>query len=247
MHREKLFKTPLPAEHIAILQDKVSLYTKLPQALRQKLHGHINLFLDDMKFTGCAGFEVTDEVRIVITGNACLLLLRGHRRRFTGFSTIYIYPETYTVDDIHHDGAIAVQSTSKRAGESWMQGPIVLSWTDTIAGSINAEDGYNVVIHEFAHKLDEQSGHMNGLPLLQNRSQYINWNRVLSKEYDALYERAERSRNKVLNKYGTTSPAEFFAVASESFFEKPAQMKKRLPSLYNQLKIFYRIDPASWR
>ncbi|MGR8947731.1 MAG: M90 family metallopeptidase [Gammaproteobacteria bacterium] len=243
---EKLFKTPLDARHVALLQKYVPIYAKLPQSLRNELHGHINIFLDRKNFIGKGGVEITDEIRFVVAGNACLLLLQGNNRRFYGFSSILIYPETYLAHDVRHDGFITSKRPSLRSGESWMRGPIVLSWADILAGSVNAEDGHNVVIHEFAHKLDEQSGHLNGLPVLRQASDYEQWSKVLSEEFDALHKRAEKRKNKVLDEYGTVSPAEFFAVASESFFEKPVQMKKRLPELYEQLQTFYNIDPASW-
>ncbi len=244
--RKKLFKTPLPASRIAILQKYVMLYSKLPQALHEEFHGHINIFLDEKKFIGREGVEITDDIKVTVAGNACLLLLQGNQRRFSGFSSILIYPIAYTAHEVQHDGLLTTKKLSKRAGESWVRGPIVLSWADIRHGSVNAEDGHNVVIHEFAHKLDEQSGHMNGLPMLRNKSQYKEWNKVLSEEFNALHERAKRAENKVLDEYGTVSPAEFFAVASESFFEKPMQMKKRLPALYKQLQTFYNIDPVLW-
>ena len=243
---EKLFKMPLDPGYVALLEQHVPIYSKLPQTLRDELHGHINIFLDRKKFIGKAGVEITDQIRLTVAGNACLLLLQGNNRRFSGFTSILIYPSTYEAPDVHHDGLITTNRQSTRAGESWMRGPIVLSWTDMVAGSENAEDGHNVVIHEFAHKLDEQSGHMNGLPLLRQDSHYEQWREVLSEEYEALQERAEKHQNKVLDAYGTVSPAEFFAVASESFFEKPVQMRKRLPELYGQLQTFYNVDPASW-
>ena len=244
--REKLFKTPLDANRIAVLEKYVTIYSKLPSALREELHGHINIFLDEKTFIGNAGVEITDEIRVIVGGNACLLLLQGNKRRFTGFSSILIYPNAYVAPEVQHDGLITTEQPSTRAGESWVRGPIVLSWADILSGSVNAEDGHNVVIHEFAHKLDEQSGHMNGLPMLRNPSHYREWNKILSEEYNALHERAKRGENKVLDQYGTVSPAEFFAVASESFFEKSMQMKKRLPELYEQLRTFYNVDPVSW-
>ena len=246
--REQLLaNTPLEAEYVNLLQQHVPIYAKLPQQLRDELHGHINIFLDRKKFIGKAGVEITDKIRLVVAGNACLLLLRGNNRRFTGFSSILIYPQTYVAHNVQHDGLVATKQPSLRAGESWMRGPIVLSWTDILAGSVNAEDGHNVVIHEFAHKLDEQSGHMNGLPVLSRDSHYEQWGKVLSEEFDALQKRARRRKNKVLDEYGTVSPAEFFAVATESFFEKSVQMKQRIPDLYEQLQTFYNVDPASWK
>ena len=244
--RQKLFTTPPDANHVALLQKHVAIYHKLPQNLREELHGHINIFLDEKKFIGKGGVEITDEIRVVIAGNACLLLLNGGGRRFSGFTSILIYPDTYVAHQMNHDGLVVSAAPSRRVGESWMRGPIVLSWEDTRSGSVDAKDGHNVVIHEFAHKLDEQSGHMNGLPVLSDDSHYKEWSVVLSAEYRALDERAKKRKNKVMDEYGTVSPAEFFAVATESFFEKPKQMKKRLPELYRQLQNFYRVDPAVW-
>lgn len=246
VRREKLLKAPLDASYIAILQEHVTIYSQLPLTLREELHGHINVFLDKKQFIGNAAIEITDEIRVVVAGNACLLLLQGSQRRFIGFSSILIYPNAYVAHDVQHDGLVVTEQPSVRAGESWVRGPVVLSWADVLKGSVNAEDGHNVVIHEFAHKLDEQSGHMNGLPVLRDASQRKAWGQVLSEEFDALHTRAKRGTNKVLDEYGTVSPAEFFAVASESFFEKPVQMEKRLPELYKQLQTFYNVDPAAW-
>ena len=244
--RDKLFNTRLDSGLLAILKNKVPIYSKLPSNLRDELHGCINIFLDEKQFTGFDGIEITDEVRITVAGNACLLLLQSEQHHFPAFTSILIYPNTYVAHDVQHDGLVKTHQPSKRAGESWVRGPIVLSWSDVLNGSMNPDDGHNVVIHEFAHKLDEQSGHMNGLPLLRDKSHYQAWSKVLTEEFDALHERARQGKNKVLDAYGTVSPAEFFAVASESFFEKPVQMKKRLPDLYEQLHSFYKLDPASW-
>ncbi len=245
VRQEKLFETPLQATWISILDKNVALYAKLPQTLRNKLHGYINVFLDEKKFIG-RGIEITDEIRITVAGNACLLLLQGRERTFPGFTSILIYPDIYIANDVQQDGFLITNKKSARAGESWIRGPMVLSWKEVTLGSLNAEDGHNVVIHEFAHKLDEQSGVMDGLPVLRNNSHYAEWTAVLREEYGALQERAKRGKNKVLDRYGTVSPPEFFAVATESFFEKPIQMKKRLPELYKQLATFYNLDPASW-
>ncbi|MEM7466870.1 MAG: M90 family metallopeptidase [Pseudomonadota bacterium] len=244
---EKLFNTPLEPSFVTLLRVHVPLYTQLPQNLRDELHGHINIFLHRKNFIGKGGVEITNKIRLVVAGNACLLLLQGNDRQFKGFSSILIYPETYEAPNMQHDGFVVSGGTSRRAGESWMRGPIVLSWTDVLSGSVDDRDGHNVVIHEFAHKLDEQSGHMNGQPLLNHDSHYEEWAKVLSEEYEALHKRAKRGKNRVLDAYGTVSPAEFFAVATESFFEKPVQMKKRLPELYEQLQTYYRVDPVSWR
>lgn len=243
--RDKIYSQVLPTIWHTKLYENVPLYQRLPDHLKQHFHGCVQLFLHEKQFVG-RGIEVSDDIRITIAGNACLLLLHQQQRRFPGFKTIIIYPDTYLAKQTKHSDAVAAIEHSQRAGESWVRGPIVLSWGDSIRGSLNSKDGHNVVIHEFAHKLDEQTGAMNGLPKLTDSSHYSEWAKVLNEEFIALQHRSERRKNSVLDEYGTVSPAEFFAVASESFFEKSKQMKKKLPDLYTQLSRFYSIDPASW-
>jgi len=244
--RHKLFLEPLSRECLQILEDNVSLYSLLPPRLREELHGRINIFVDEKQFIGCAEFQITDEVRITIAGNACLLLLKRDRRCFPGFTSILVYPDTYVAKTVKYDGLIRINDDSIRAGESWHRGPVVLSWADVMRGTRYHGDGHNVVLHEFAHKLDEENQNMDGLPVLRNRSDYAEWAEVLSKEYESLLIRVDEGSNSVIDGYGAVSPAEFFAVATESFFEKPLQMKDELPDLYRQLEKYYDLDPASW-
>ncbi len=245
--RNKLFFKPLPPDWIQILEDNVSLYSLLPENLKYELHGRINIFLDEKEFIGCGGLQMSDEIRITISGNACILLLKRDKRCFPRFTSILVHPDTYVAKQVTYDGLVEVHDDSIRSGESWHRGPVVLSWADVIHGSLNSDDGHNVVLHEFAHKLDEENEIMNGLPVLRDSSHYADWAKVLSKEYDSLLIRVEHRANSVIDAYGAVSPAEFFAVATESFFEKPLQMKQKLPELYEQFKIFYNMDPAEWR
>lgn len=247
VRREALAEKPLPAAWVGILEKNVSLYAFLPDALRQALQGRVHIFLDEKEFIGCGGLAITDEIRLTIAGNACMLLLRQDKHHFPGFTSILVYPDTYVAQERQYDGLVEVSGDSVRAGESWHRGPVVLSWSDVIRGSLDADDGHNVVLHEFAHKLDEENALMDGLPVLRDPAHYAEWAVVLNKEYASLLERVERGSNKVIDEYGSVSPAEFFAVATESFFEKPLQMQKRLPELYKQLARFYGLDPAGWR
>jgi len=245
--RNNLFLKPLPTDWIQILENNVSIYSLLPQNLREELYGRINIFLDEKEFIGCAGLQISNEIRITIAGNACILQLKRDKRCFPRFTTILIYPDTYVSKEVKSDGLIVVHEESVRAGESWYRGPVVLSWADVMRGSLNNSDGHNVVLHEFAHKLDEENEIMNGLPVLRDSSHYAEWAEVLSKEFDSLLIRADRGTNSVIDAYGAVSPSEFFAVATESFFEKPLQMKNKLPDLYQQFRRFYNLDPAAWR
>jgi len=242
----QLYRTPLPAFAVEILKLRVPLYSRLPVELKNKLHGHINYFLHDKAFIGCKGLEITDEIRLTIAGNACLLVLNRSRTIFPGFSTILVYPDTYVAKAVTYDGLVETHGHSVRLGESWHRGPVILSWTDVLAGSANPEDGHNVVLHEFAHKLDEENSRMDGLPLLRNKQQYADWARILSHEFEAFLGRVRKHKNSVVDAYGALSSAEFFAVITEVFFEKPLQMQNKLPDLYAQLKGFYQVDPAAW-
>jgi len=147
----------------------------------------------------------------------------------------------------YYDGPVEAHEDSIRSGESWHRGPVVLSWQDVLRGTSNQSDGHNVVLHEFAHKLDEENEIMDGLPVLRDSSHYAEWAEVLSKEYESFQIRVNRRSNSVIDAYGAESPSEFFAVATESFFEKSLQMKQKLPDLYQQFKKFYNLDPAEWR
>jgi Mlc titration factor MtfA (ptsG expression regulator) len=133
-----------------------------------------------------------------------------------------------------------------RLGESWHRGAVVLAWDDVLHGAADPRDGHDVVLHEFAHQLDQEDGAANGAPRLPKPSMYAAWARVLGEEFEGLAESREQHRRTVLDKYGATNPAEFFAVATEAFFEKPLQLRKRHAELYEQLAAFYRQDPASW-
>ncbi|MEM8843959.1 MAG: M90 family metallopeptidase [Pseudomonadota bacterium] len=237
---------PLSIEWITILSTNVRIYPLLNDVLKNELHGYINIFLDEKIFYGRDGIEINDEIRLTVAGNACLLLLQGMKNTFPGFTSILIYPDTYVAHQTKQESGLSTNEVSARAGESWMRGPVILSWADVVRGIKHPGDGHNVVIHEFAHKLDEQDGVMDGLPVLRDKSQYAEWAKVLNAEYVSLQERVKHGTNKVIDSYGAVSPPEFFAVVTESFFEKPILMKHRLPKLYEQLEKFYNIDPASW-
>lgn len=244
--KQRLLHTALSPKNIVILERSVPLYMRLPMEMRAMLQGCINLFLKEKIFVGCDGLEITDEVRIVIAANACMLILNRDKKYFPGFETILVYPDTYLAREISYDGLVERHDVSTRAGESWFRGPVVLSLADVLRGGGNESDGHNVVLHEFAHKLDEENGVMDGLPVLRRSEDYKEWAEVLTREYSEFLDRVNRHKNTVIDEYGAISASEFFAVASESFFEKSVQMKKKLPELYQQLKTFYGLDPAQW-
>ncbi|MBN2138686.1 MAG: zinc-dependent peptidase [Sedimentisphaerales bacterium] len=246
-NRRRLMARPLPDKYVPIIEKNVPLYGRMPDDLKHQLGGLVNVFLAEKKFEGCGGLEITDEIRVTIAAQACILLLNRKPRFFPKLTTILVYPHTYVANTVSSNGGITVEDRSVRLGESWQGGPVVLAWDSVIGGTSNVADAQNVVIHEFAHQLDQEDGTADGAPILEHRSRYRAWADVLSSEYEALQRKKSEHRRSVMSKYGATDPAEFFAVATETFFEKPRQMQKRHPELYEELKEYYKLDPGRWR
>ncbi|MHC4434668.1 MAG: M90 family metallopeptidase [Planctomycetota bacterium] len=244
--RKRLMAAPFPEEWKEIVQKSVPLYNHLPEKLRDQLGGLVNVFLAEKDFEGCGGLEITDEIRVTIAAQACMLLLNRKTTQFRKLRTILVYPHTYAAPASSSEGGITIEGRSVRLGESWQNGPVVLAWDSVTGGTSNISDARNVVLHEFAHQLDQEDGAADGAPTLEHRSRYVAWARVLGAEYQNLQRKKKKHRRSVLNKYGATNPAEFFAVATETFFEKAKQMKKRHPELYEELREYYKLDPVEW-
>lgn len=244
--RRRLLSEPLSDQALKFIERSVPLYYRLPSHLQQQLQGCINRFLFDMVFVGCDGFKIDEEVRLTIAGNACLLIVAREKKYFSGFESILVYPAAVVSRQVQRDGLVETHYDSARAGESWHRGPVVLSWSDIEKGLRHERDGHNVVLHEFAHKLDEENTVMDGLPVLREPEHYREWAEVLTREYSEFLERVDSNSNDVIDEYGAVSAVEFFAVATESFFEKSSKMKRTLPELYGQFQQFYGLDPAQW-
>ena len=244
--RKRLLAKPFPQEWKQIIQKNVPLYNRLPDSLKEQLHGFVNVFIAEKKFEGCGGLEITDEIKVTIAAQASMLLLNRKVKYFPKLHTILVYPHTYAAKTVSSDGTVMINGQSVRLGESWQNGPVVLAWDSVTGGTMNIADARNVVLHEFAHQLDQEDGTTDGAPILEHRSGYIAWARVLSKEYETLQRKKKKHRKSVMSKYGATNPAEFFAVATETFFEKSKQMKKKHPELYDELKNYYKLDPVEW-
>ena len=244
---KQLADMPFPAEWENILERNVSLYRHLPDALREQLHNDIKIFIAEKYFEGVGGLEITDEIKVTIAAEASLLLLNRKNSDYPGLSSILVYPSAYVAkQNIPVGSGVYLEGQSVRLGESWQHGSVVLAWDNVKQGAMNSQDGHNVVLHEFAHQLDQQEGASDGAPLLEKRSSYATWARIMSKEYEQLRSNIEHHKKSVMDNYGATNPAEFFAVATETFFEKPRQLKKKEPDLYAELKDFYKVDPIEW-
>jgi len=242
---ERLRRRPLPGEWREILERNVPLYRRLPPADRAELEGHLQVFLAEKRFEGCGGLELTDEIRVTVAAHACLLLLHRDTDYYPTLRSILIYPTAYLAPARERlEGGVVQEGRSVRLGESWHHGLVVLSWDDVLRGAADPHDSDNVALHEFVHQLDEEDGAADGAPRLPSRARYAAWARVLGAEYERLQQETAYGRPTLIDGYGATAPAEFFAVASECFFEKPVALRRRHPELYQQLREFYRQDPA---
>lgn len=243
--RTKVRARPFPSAWLEVLAG-LPLYERLEPADQAELRGHVLVFLDEKEFEGCAGQEITDEIRVTVAAHACLLLLHRETEYYPDLSSILIYPHAY--EATHQEelpGGVISEGPSVRLGESWTRGSVVLAWDAVQAGFYDVRDGENVVIHEFAHQLDQEDGRADGAPILESRSRYAPWARVLSEEYERLQERVAEGRRTFIDDYGATNPAEFFAVVTEAFFERPKTLQRKHPELYEQLRLYYAQDPAA--
>jgi Mlc titration factor MtfA (ptsG expression regulator) len=244
--RQRIRNLPFPEKWQEILEKNIVYYHHLNSADQAELRGHMQIFLNEKKFEGFDGLEITEEIKVTIAAQACILLLHRDTDYYPILHTILVYPHPfYSHIKQNLPGGIVAEGEQGRLGESWYRGPVVLSWDDVRRSAHDHNDGHNVVFHEFAHQLDSESGANDGAPLLPMRSSYIAWARVLSEEYQDLLDHIKKHNKSDIDAYGATNPAEFFAVITEYFFEKPIQLQKRHPELYEQFKNFYKLDTAA--
>lgn len=246
--RARLRALPLPDEWQRTIERNVPIVRRLPPADRAELFGHVQVFLAEKHFEGCGGLELTDEIRVTIAAQACLLLLHRDTDYYPLLTSILVYPSTYVVEGAHHlGGGVWEDGDEPHLGHTQSNlSALVLAWDASLGGARVVDDGENLVFHEFAHQLDFENGDANGTPLLESNGQYASWARVLGAEFDALRRASETGAPSVLDEYGAENPAEFFAVATEAFFERPTELRAKHAALYEQLRAFYRQDPAEW-
>ncbi|GHG61305.1 hypothetical protein GCM10010919_05590 [Alishewanella longhuensis] len=245
--RQKIKAKPFPEAWRRVLKQRMPYFRALPADLQLQLKKHIQVFIAEKDFIGCEGLTVTDEMRVTIAAQACLLLLNRADYYYPKLQQILLYPAAFIVHGHSPDGAGVVHEQRRvLSGESWGQGKVILSWADTLDGAAHPGDGRNVVIHEFAHQLDQEKGQATGAPLLERSSDYQQWSGIMAAEFSALQQQAAKGESSLFDYYGATNPAEFFAVISEVFFEQPQQLSQGHPALYQQLSQFYRLNPLSW-
>ena len=238
---------PFPKEWSAILHANLPIYPALKPQEKTRLQQLILLFIAKKRFVGCAGLEITDLIRVTIAAEACLLLLNHPKTAvYPKLLSILVYPSAFRAEreQLREDGTVSL-AAHNLSGESWSNGKVILSWDDVTSGASDFTDGRNVVLHEFAHQLDSASGSTNGAPPLR-RTSYGSWATVLSEEFEALRGANFHRHKTVMDQYGATNPAEFFAVATETFFEKPQQLYLKHQALYEELQGYYQADPREW-
>jgi Mlc titration factor MtfA (ptsG expression regulator) len=200
------------------------------------------LFLDSKSLEPVEGLDLADADRVLLAAHACVPILKLGLDWYDGWHSIIVYPDAFMPRRPHTDAAGVVHQTNDvMAGEAWGRGPVILSWADVLDGG--KKSGHNVVIHEMAHKLDLLNGDANGFPPLHRRMDRRLWSQVFSSAWDRLKEEQRNGVGLPIDPYALESPAEFFAVASEQFFETPATLREHLPDVYRQLEQFYRQHP----
>jgi Mlc titration factor MtfA (ptsG expression regulator) len=223
---------------------EADIFKGLTAVERARLRELTTLFLHRKAINGVQDFTLTTEMAIAVAAQACLLILNLGFDSFDGWVEVVIYPGAFRVDRDSTDSMGLVTRQSRiLSGESWLRGPVILSWNDVAAG-LNASSGHNVVVHEFAHKLDMLDGRANGMPPLHFGMVRHEWATAFSEAFSRLQQRASYGYPLDFNAYGATSPAEFFAVASEYFFTDPHALRYFFPAVYDQLELFYGQRPA---
>lgn len=209
-----------------------------------RLHELTIVFLHQKGIHGAAGMAIGDEVRVAIAVQACILILNLDADYYRGWVEVIVYPDEFVANHEYIDEAgVAHRVEEPMSGESWERGPVIISWADAQAGGRGAS--YNVVIHEFAHKLDMLNGEANGFPPLHAHMSREAWSRTFTAAYDDFCRRVDDALALEIDDYAAESPAEFFAVMSEAFFEVPRVVLDAYPDVYAQLVQFYRQDPAA--
>lgn len=247
--RKKILQTPFPIDWQETLTEQVQHYLYLDQEERHHLQQLVQIFVAEKHFEGCGGLEINDDIRIVIAAQACLLVLGLPPFQYSQLESVLVYPTTVTIppsrQSIFSAGGAIVPDSQAVLGQAFLRGPVILVWDTVQRNARHPEQGHNVVYHEFAHVLDMRDGSADGTPVLYSRTLYRAWVETCSREYAALKDKTRKGERSVLDSYGSVHEAEFFAVATELFFDRPLRMRRDLPQLYNVLSAYYRQDTAA--
>jgi len=247
--RAALHGRALSASERALLVRHWPGYARVPPALVPQLNALTAVFVGEKEFVGCRGLAITPAIRLVVAAQACLLGLGRDRQPYESLRSVLIYPSQFVVAEQWQDeDGVVTEEERVLSGQAWDVSRILLSWEDVVDVDASDDDGgaYNVVIHEFAHYLDLEAGGADGTPQLDAAADRRRWSAVLASEFKRLRDAVERGAETFLDGYGAEDEAEFFAVASEAFFEQPREFARLLPALYGEFRGYYRLDPADW-
>jgi MtfA peptidase len=253
LSRRLLGPRPRPSDYPAVpifwrtlLASRVPLTRRLTSSQRDRLLVKMQHLIRGCRWEGCGGLRLTEDMQVVIAAHACLLVLEQPGEPYPSLRSVLVYPGTFRPRRFSWTpSADAENQEDPTLGESWKHGVVILAWDSAEEGALDPRDGRNVVIHEFAHQLDGNNGPFDGVPRLQNATALASWAVMLEAQYDDLVGKAESGMAGVLDHYGATDRAEFFAVATEAFFERPAELRSERPALYEALREYYRQDPAA--
>jgi Mlc titration factor MtfA (ptsG expression regulator) len=246
--RLALARRNLCAEQRQRLTAGAPIYARIPADLRDRLDALIQVFVREKTFVGCNDLTVTDEMRYVIAAYACLLVVNRPGVPASHFYdellSVLVYPTAFVAPQSHHDETgLVTEGEDVLAGQAWDARRIILSWQDVLD---SAQGAQNVVLHEFAHYLDMEDETMDGAPGLGSARAYQEWSDAFWDEYERLCDQVDAGAETFLDPYAATEPAEFFAVATETFFMQPKEFLAEHPALYEQLRKYYRLEPATW-
>ncbi len=247
--RRKILQTSFPQPWRDILSETVIHYGYLDQAERHQLEQLIQIFVSEKNFEGCGDLELTDEIKVVIAAQACFLVLGLPAFQYVELDSVLVYPTTVTLPEsrpgVFTESWGIVPDQQAILGQAWLRGPVILVWDAVQRGARHPERGHNVVYHEFAHLLDMRDGTADGTPELHTVKLYRQWVEICSREFFRLKKTVEQGGKSLLDPYGAVHEAEFFAVATEIFFDRPLRMEKEYPELYNVLCAYYQQDTAA--
>lgn len=243
--RRRALHLPFPAEWRALLTERVPLYRRLPPALRAPVELAARRLLARVDFIGCGGLELTGDMRLIVAAQAALLVANRDPHAYDALYSVLIYPSEFVVEDrIEDEYGLVTEVSRALSGQTIDVARIVLSWDDVEAG-LAGDDGYNVVLHEFAHHLDHvlEGALTDGGALAPAAAR---WHATLQAEYDALCDAVDRDEDTLIDPYGAEDLVEFFATATEVYFERAVEFRAAHPRLHAQLRDFYGVDPAVW-
>ena len=248
--RRRILARPFPEQWDRWITANVYHDRRLTPLQRARLRRLVHVFVTEKHWEGCGGLDLTDEIKVTIAAQACLLVVgMSEDLHFDHVLSVLVYPAAYVAPETHVGRSITVvdEGGQARLGEAWWRGPVVLSWSDARDSGQMRSPGQNVVLHEFAHQLDMMNGRtVDGTPLLHTEQQLERWINVLGPAFEQLVDECKHHRHGFIDCYGATNSGEFFAVLTETYFELPHRLLHHHPEIYDVLRDFFGLDPALW-